>query len=112
MEAKNNLIEPLLERAVEYSKNSIELFKLKSLAKTADISSLLISRMLFLISVFFFCITLTIALGFWLGELLGKDYYGFMVVTAFYGLLGIVLYFMHSHIKKRVNNSIVSKFLN
>ena len=112
METKTNLIEPLLERAVEYSKNSLELLKLKSLAKTADVSSLLISKMLFLFVISFFCISLTIAAGLWLGELLGKNYYGFMVVTAFYGLLGGVLFLMHPYIKRRVNNSIVNKLLN
>lgn len=112
MEAKASLIEPLLERAEQYSKTSFELLKLKSLDKTADITSKLISRLLLVIVLLFFALTVSIAIALWLGELLGKNYYGFLVVASFYGLIGIVLFFMHPLIKARVNNSIITQMLN
>ena len=112
MEAKANLIEPLLERAEQYSKTSFELLKLKSLDKTADVTSTLISRLLLIIVLSLFALTLNIAIALWLGDILGKNYYGFLVVASFYGLVGIILFFIHPLIKARINNSIIAQMLN
>ncbi len=111
METKANLIGPLLEKAGQYSKTSVEQLKLQSLDKVSDISSMLISRLLFVIAGSLFLLTLNIAIALWLGEIMGKSYYGFLVVTAFYGLLGIVLLLVHPLIKAHVNNSIVKQML-
>ncbi len=112
MEAKENLIEPLLERVEEYSKTSLELLKLKCLDKTADVTSTLISHLLSIMVFSLFALTLNIAIALWLGDLLGKNYYGFLIVASFYGLIGIILFFIHPLIKTRVNNSIITKMLN
>lgn len=112
MEAKASLIEPLLERVEEYSKTSFELLKLKSLDKTADVMSTLISRLLLAIVLALFSFALNIAIALWIGDLLGKNYYGFLAVASFYGLIGIILFFMHPLIKARVNNSVITQILN
>ena len=112
MEAKANLIEPLLERAEQYSKTSFELLKLKSLDKTADVTSALISRLFLIIILSLFALTLNIGVALWLSDLLGKNYYGFLVVAAFYGFIGIILFFIHPYIKARINNSIITQMLN
>jgi len=112
MEAKISFIEPLLQRAEEYGKTSLELLKLKSLDKTADVVSTLISRLLLVLVLSFFALILTIAIALWLGELLGKNYYGFLIMALFYGLIGIILFFNHQFIKSRVNNSIIAQLLN
>lgn len=112
MEGKTSLIEPLLERVQEYSKTSFELLKLKSLDKTADVASTLISRSLLTVVLSLFALTLNIALSLWLGDVLGKNYYGFLVVASFYGLAGVVLFFIHPVIKARVSNSIITQIRN
>ncbi len=112
MEATANLIEPLLERAEEYGKTSFELLKLRSLDKTADVTSTLFSRLLMVTAFLLFALMLNIALGFLLGDLLGKTYYGFLIVASFYGLVGIILYFVHPTIKARVNDTIITQLLN
>lgn len=109
---KNNFIEPLLERAEEFSKTSFELLKLKSIDKTADVGSTLTSRFLLVIVLSLFALTINIAFALWLGDLLGKNYYGFLLVASFYGLIAIILYFTHPLIKARVNNSIIKQILN
>ncbi len=112
METIENLIEPLLERVENYGKTSFELLKLKSLDKTADVASTLISRSLLVIVISLFAITLDIAIGFWLGDWLGKNYYGFLIVASLNGLIGIILFFLHPVIKARVKNLIIKKLLN
>jgi len=109
MQAKASLIEPLLERVEQYGRLGLELIKLKSIDKTADISSTLASRLI-LLMVIVFCVTaLNIAAALWLGELLGKNYYGFLVVGGFYAVVSVVLLFIHPLIKTRVNNSIIAQ---
>ena len=112
MESKTNLFDPLLERAEAYSKSSFELLKLKTLEKTADVSSTLASRSLLTIVLAFFALTINIAIALWLGELMGKIYYGFLVVAACYALAGIVLLILHPFIKAGVNNVIIKQLFN
>ena len=92
MEEKTNLIEPLLERAEEYGKTSYELLKLKALDKTADVASTLISRAAVVLVLSIFIVLVNIGLSLWLGDVLGKSYYGFFCVAGFYVIIGIVLY--------------------
>ena len=109
METTAALIEPLIERAEAYGKTSLELLKLKSLDKTSDVASTLIVRLLLAAVISFFLIALNIAAGLWLGELLGKNYYGFLIVAAFYGLFAIIIYLVHPNIKGRINNFLINQ---
>jgi Na+/melibiose symporter-like transporter len=59
-----------------------------------------------------FILMVSVGIAFWLGNFMGKKYYGFLCVGGFYGLAGVVLYFfLHSWIKERVNNSIIRQML-
>ncbi|MEO6542245.1 MAG: hypothetical protein ABIN74_14680 [Ferruginibacter sp.] len=109
METKTSLIEPLLERAEAYGKTSFELIRLKALNKTADVSSTLLSRSLFILVISIFAFTINIAIALWLGDLLGKSYYGFLIVSGFYAIVGVILLVAHPSIKASVNNTIIKK---
>jgi len=101
------LIEELLERATDYVKKSFELLKLKALDKTSDVISSFIPNVVVIFLVASFMLFLNIGLAFWLGEMLGKTYYGFFVVAAFYGIAGIILsLFFHKWLKKNICNYI------
>lgn len=112
MESKSNLIDPLLEKAEAYTKTSFELLKLKTVDKTADVTSTLASRSLFTLIVSFFAFALNIAIALWLGDLLGKAYYGFLIVASCYLLVGVILLIIHPFIKGRVSNVIIRQLLN
>jgi sterol desaturase/sphingolipid hydroxylase (fatty acid hydroxylase superfamily) len=108
-----NGIEPLLEKLEDYGKTSFELYKLQTISKAAKVASTLVSRIavIFVLAVFIFFASIGLAL--WLGELLGKVYYGFLVVAAFYLLLGGVLYFiLYNTVKRMINNSIIFGIFN
>lgn len=109
METNAESIELLLTRAEEFSKTHFELLKLKSIDKTADIGSTLFSRLLLILAICLFSLTLTFAISFWLGELIGKIFYGFFIVACVYGVIGLVLYSIHSKIKGRVGNEIITQ---
>jgi len=112
METTTSSIEPLLQRAEEYGKTTLELLKLKSLDKVATVAAAMISRLILISILVFFVFTLTVAVALWLGEVLGKNYYGFLVVASFYALLAIILFLIRPLIKTGVNNSIVKQLLN
>lgn len=112
MEDKATPLETLFERAEDYSRTSIKLLKLKAIDKTAEIVSALISWIVIITIMALFFMVLNIGIAFWIGELLGKTYYGFFIVAAFYALLGIVfLIFSKQWIKKPVCNSIISQLV-
>ena len=103
-------IELLFERAESYSKTSVELFKLHAINKSADVVSSLITRLVITIVVALFTLSITVGLSLWLGELLGKTYYGFFVTAGFYALIGAVVYtFRNQCIKDPISNSIITQ---
>jgi hypothetical protein len=112
MEDNTKLLESLLESASEYAKTSYELVKLKTLDKTSDIVSSFVPSTVVIILIASFMLFLNLGLAFWLGDILGKIYYGFFVVAAFYILAGLIIhFFMRNWIKKLVGNSFIKHIL-
>lgn len=112
METPVSLIESLFERAEAYGKTTFELSKLKLLEKTTIVVTSLISRLIVNIIIFLFTLVLSIGIALLLGELLGKSYYGFFIVAAFYLVVWIVLhFFLHKWIKKPISDLIIKQAL-
>jgi len=106
------LIESLLERITDYGATTYELVKLKALDKTTDAVSSFIPHSFVFVLIAIFMLFANLGLALWLGEILGKIYYGFLVVAAFYGLIGLIThFFMHKWIKKLVSNYIIKYLL-
>lgn len=112
MESNQSLIYPLFKTAEDFSETSLALLKLKFVSKAADISSSLVSRLLVVISVLFFVLFVNIAIALWVGDLLGKNYYGFLFLALLYAIIGTVILLKHTFIKERANNSIITLLLN
>jgi hypothetical protein len=106
------LIEPLIEKAGQYARTSYELLKLKTLNKTADAASSILSRLGLLFVIFLFVLIANIGVCLWAGDFLGKNYYGFFAVAGFYAITGFILHLFHNRIKKRISNRIIEKALN
>jgi fatty acid desaturase len=105
MEDNTKLLESLLEKANDYGKTSYELLKLKALDKSSEIVSSLVPHSLVFILIASFMLFLNLGLALWLGELLGKLFYGFFVVAAFYVISGLVIhFFMHNWLKRLAGN--------
>jgi hypothetical protein len=112
MEDNTKLIESLLERTAEYGKASFELVKLKALDKTSDAVSSLIPNTIVLVLIAVFMLFLNLGLVFWLGEVLGRIFYGFFVVAGFYGIAAIVVHlFLHHRIKKVAGDYFIKNVL-
>jgi len=105
-------IEMLFERAEDYTRTTVELTKLNVIDKSADVLSSLLSRLTVLIVVAMFALLINIGLSIWIGELLGKTYYGYFVVASAYFILAIIINsFKDQWIKVPVSNFIITKMI-
>ncbi|MCX6286682.1 MAG: phage holin family protein [Bacteroidetes bacterium] len=112
MEDNAKLLESLLVKVTDYGKTSLELVKLKALDKTTDVVSSFIPVSAVFVIIASFMLFLNVGLAFWLGEILGKIFFGFFMVAAFYLIIGGVLYLlMKNWIKKIACNYIIKLLL-
>ena len=112
METPASLIESLYERAEEYIKTTFELSKLKALETTTSIATSLIAKLTVILMIALFALVMNMGIALWLGEMLGKSYYGFFIVAVFYLIAGIVLhFFLHKWIKKPLSDLIINQAL-
>lgn len=112
MENNSSTIEILFERVEDYTRTTIDLVKLTAVDKTADILSSLLSRLTVSIVFVMFGFLVNVGLSFWIGELVGKIYYGFFIVSSIYLVLAIVLYIVKDKVLKMpISNFIIAKML-
>lgn len=112
MEENKKLLESLMDRATDYGKTSFELVKLKAVDKTSDVVSSIIAHTFGLVLAASFMLFCSLGLALWLGEILGKLFYGFFVIAAFYVVMGTVVHlFMHKSLKKIIRNYVIKQLL-
>ncbi len=112
MEDNKKLLESLVERATDYGKTSFELVKLQAVDKSSEVVSSVIPHTVVLILFSSFMLFLNLGIALWLGEIIGKVFYGFFIVAAFYVLTGIVIHlFMHKTLKKIIRNYVIQQLL-
>jgi hypothetical protein len=112
MDSITTNIELLYKKAKDYADINMELIKLNSIDKIADVLSSLVSRIVIFMFVVMFVLLVNIALSLYLGELLGKDYLGYAVVAVIYLLLIIVINSSKDAlIKTPLTNLVIAKLL-
>jgi uncharacterized membrane protein YgdD (TMEM256/DUF423 family) len=93
METPANSIESLIERIEAYIKTTLTLSKYKILEAVITVATSVMKRLSVIIMLSLCVLILNIGIALFLGELLGKSYYGFFIIAAFYLLAGTVLHF-------------------
>jgi len=112
MENNTAPIESLLQRAEDYGKTTLTLLKLNAVDKSADIFSYLVVKLVLLLVAVLLLFTFSVGLSLWLGEWLGKTYYGFFATTGIYLLIGLVIYiFKTVWIGAPVRNAVITEIL-
>lgn len=105
-------IATLFERAEDYSKTSLELYKLNTIDKTADVVSSLVSNFAIFMTVALSLLILNIGVSLWIGNYYDELYYGFFIVGGFYVFIGIILcVFRQKWMKIPISNTIIKKML-
>ena len=112
MDTPVSSLESLFERIEAYGKTTLELTKLRALDTIIFVVTTLISRLGVAAMVSMFFLVLNVGIALYLGEQLGKNYYGFFIVAAFYALAGLLMHsFLFDWIKKPVHDLIIQKSL-
>ncbi len=107
-----NKIEALGEEAINLAEAKLHLWKLKAVDKTAALASNGAWSVCLFILAILFLLMVNIGLALWVGELMGKTYYGFFIVSLFYILLALILFvFRKQLIKTPMINFIIKSFL-
>lgn len=113
METPTNLMEVLLESVESFGKTTLQLAKLKALEKTTIVATSLITRISVILAISVFALVLNLGIALMLGDFLGKNYYGFFIVAAFYLVLAVALHFwLPGWINRAVSNLIIREITN
>lgn len=103
-------MELLYDKAKTYTENSIELYTLKSIEITSDIVSSIISKLALVFAFSIFILFVNIAISLLIGNLLGAYYLGFLIVSSFYIVITILIYFFNDRlIKVPIANLVIVK---
>ncbi len=112
MENIANNIGKLYDKAEQYSRTSLELIKLNAIDKSSDVISSLavVVSLTLILAVFTLFVNIGIALL--IGNALNDYASGFFIVSGFYLLIAIVVYFFRkSIIKNPIDNIVVGKLM-
>jgi sterol desaturase/sphingolipid hydroxylase (fatty acid hydroxylase superfamily) len=105
-------VELLYDKAKKYVDTNIDLLRLNAVDKTADVMSSLIARIIIVMIVAMFTLFINIGISLYIGKLIGAYYLGFVIISTFYLLLAILLYFYSNRfIKIPLTNLIIIKLL-
>ncbi|WP_298396888.1 hypothetical protein [Flavobacterium sp.] len=102
----------LFDKIEKYTDTSIDLIKLNAVEKSADVLSSLTSSIVVFIIFAMFTLFVNIGVSLFIGKLLNENYLGFLIVSTFYLVVGILVYYnRHKLIKTPLSNMIIIKLL-
>jgi hypothetical protein len=105
-----NSIESLFESTSQYVDTRLELAKLKAVKKSSETVAIVGTKIIVAAVFFLFFFMLNIGLALWLGEVSGKIYYGFLIVSFLYFVIGLIIYFNSDKwIKTSIANAIIKQ---
>ncbi|HPH82006.1 MAG TPA: hypothetical protein PL185_05515 [Flavobacteriales bacterium] len=109
MEDQATIMESILEKGELYTQTNIELIRLKTIGKSAEVFSSLAGGFVIFVSVLIVLMMINIGAAIWIGSLFGVSYYGFFIVACFYLLITIIfLAFKNVLIKMPISNLIIN----
>lgn len=112
MKNHETAIEMLFEKTEDCGKTTLELMKLKAINSSADIFASFVVKILLITIIALLIVISNVGVALWIGDLLGKSYYGFFVLSAFYGLIAILLRsYLHQWLKVPISNIIIAQML-
>jgi uncharacterized protein YqhQ len=105
-------IKTLIDKSKDYLDTKIELTKLKSIDKSADVLSTVIVMVSMLFISFVLILFISCGLALFLGKMLGAYHYGFFIMSGFYAIILLVIYVKREKwIKIPIANELINKML-
>lgn len=105
-------IDVLLSDAGDFIETKAALWKLKTIESLADVSGELVAGLAMIVLASFVVILISIGVALWLGELLGKSYYGFFIIGGFYAIVALIMLLRRERwLKDPFSNMLIRKIL-
>ena|SRR5450755_1883122 len=105
-------IKTLIDKSKDYLDTKIELTKLKTIDKSADVLSTVVVMVSMIFIGSLFIVFISVGLAFMLGKALGAYYYGFFIVGGFYAIILLLIYIQREKwIKIPIANGLINKML-
>lgn len=102
----------LIDTVGDYVNTRLSIFKLKAIKSSSDILSSIVSYSILLVVGAICFLLLNIALGYYLGEVFGETYYGFLAVSGFYLLIILLLWALRKKLfKLPIANALIKKLM-
>jgi Putative Actinobacterial Holin-X, holin superfamily III len=113
MEKTRSLLKDMVDKSEDYARSSMELTKLRVVKTTADLAGALISHVILLVVLLLALLMLNVGLALVIGEWLGNVSCGFLLVSAFYFVAAIlVFFFLKKIIHAPAARYVIEKMLN
>ena len=105
-------ITSLFQKTGDYIETRVELLRLKAVDTSSEVASSLATNIVLLLVLFLVVSMVNIGVSLWLGELLGRAFYGFFIVAGFYAIVGLLLFiFRKKWIKTPISRLIIQKII-
>jgi ABC-type sugar transport system permease subunit len=105
-------IKTLIDKSKDYLDTKIELTKLKTIDKSADVLSAVVVTVSMLFISFLLILFVSLAVALLLGKMLGAYHYGFFIMGGFYAIILLLIYVMREKwIKNPIANELINKML-
>ena len=101
----------LFEKGENFSKTTIELYKLKLAEQSANLVSFLVIRLMFLLIFFLVVFMLSIGISLFIGDLIGKIWLGFIIVSFINIAISYLLYSYRTRLVKAPITKLMVKTL-
>src|ERR1700744_5951723 len=112
MQEQQSDIDILLSDAGDFIETRTNLWKYKGIESLADVSGELVAGLAMIVFVSFVIIIFSVGFALLIGEWLGKTYYGFFFLGAFYSIVAIVLFAGRRRwLKNPFSNMLIRKIL-
>jgi len=103
---------PIIDQAEQYLKTNMELYTLRLTGKIATVVSNLVTQLVIGVLAMIVLFMMAMFLALWIGDMMGKDYLGFLIIGGVIGLVTLVLFVKrHKMIRKPVMDNIISDIL-
>jgi hypothetical protein len=112
MNEQKEALKNVFDSVENYTKTSVELYKLKLINKSSEIIADAFIGIALLVMALFFFSFINIALAFLIGNWMGSYPLGFLIVSSFYLLLACLVYIFKSNLSESlIENLLLKKFL-
>jgi len=105
-------IKTLIDKSKDYLDTKIELTRLKTIDKSADVLSAVIVMVCMLFISVLVILFFSLAAALLIGKMLGAYHYGFFIMGGFYAIILLVIYVQRERwIKTPIANGLINKML-